>query len=364
MYDDFVSGLNQTLAGAGYVRINMPYHSPCPGEIALWGRETGSMTYFYITYNLDALDTANFAPVKQFVDNCLKTVTERISARHSVAFNIFVGDLDENVNTYINQGDEFAFVPQYDMYFGVDKANKVHHHPKAPVGTDKSLKKMNDTLARLGGTKPILKPADLSPFAQPVAKIPIFAYTIIGVNILMFVLLEMTGGSQNTLNLIRFGAAQYHLTFEHLQLYRLFTPMFLHIGIWHLASNLMWLVVAGIRTERYLGHWKFLLIYLVSGVVGNVAMMLASPMAVGAGASGAVSGIFGALFAFMLVTKKRVENFDLRTMGTLIAVSTLMGFVMNNLAGTGNAIANAAHIGGLVAGFFISLAATKWRHNI
>jgi len=361
MYSDFVNGLHQTLIGAGYVRINMPAHVLCPGEVALWGRETSSMTYFYVTYNTHAMDTAKFPEIKKFVDECLNQVTERISARHSIAFNIFVGDLDENITSYINQSQDFALMPQYDVYFGVDMAGGVSYHPKAPVTTDKSLKKIQDTLGRIGGTKPALKSSDLSPFAQPVVKTPFLAYTIIGVNVLMFILMEITGGSGDNLNLLRFGAAQFHLTFEYGQFYRLFTPMFLHIGLWHLLSNTMWIVVAGIRTERYLGHWKFLLIYLISGVVGNLAMMLASPMTIGAGASGAVSGIFGALFAFMLVTKKRVENLDLRIMGTLIAINMLAGFAINVMAVGGNAIANSAHLGGLVTGFLLGLATTKWK---
>jgi len=363
MYNEFVNSFDQTLKMEGYTRINMPENVHCPGEIALWGRETSSMTYFYVTYNTKAMDTGNFAPVKQFVDQCLQTVTERISARNSVAFNIFVGDLDGDVKAHIDRAEDFALMPQYDMYLGVDGFGNVRHHGKAPVSTDKCLKKITDTLARMSGEKPVLQSevVDMSHFAQPVAKVPIFAYTIIGVNVLMFVLMELAGGSTDSLTLLNFGAAQFYFTFEFGEYHRLFTPMFLHIGLWHLLTNTMWIIVAGIRMERYLGHWRFLLIYLVSGTVGNVAMMVASPAALGAGASGAVSGIFGALFAFMLVTKKRIENLDLRLMGTLIVVSVVMGFAMNFMVADANPVGNAAHIGGLVAGFLLGLGTTKWK---
>jgi membrane associated rhomboid family serine protease len=355
MHINFTASLNQILTQGGYTKINMPADFSRPETITLWGRESGSLSYFYITYDMQALGASSFPAIKAYVSSCLNTIAGRIHSRHIVAFNILIGDICPDTILLINSTEHYALIPEYHMYYAIDSENdnrNILYHPHAPTTMDKSLQKIQAALNALN--MPIGQPFVNSQIPQTKSK-PIFSYGILGINIMMFMLLELTGGSQNTLNLLRFGAAQYHLAVHNLEIYRFITPIFLHIGLMHLAFNGMWLIIAGVKAERYMGHARFVVIYLLSGIVGNIAMMLLSPMAVGAGASGSIFGILGALLAFTLITKRPVENFNATTLGTLIIVSTLMGFAAPGIMGTGVLVANSAHIGGLITGFILSV---------
>jgi membrane associated rhomboid family serine protease len=385
MYEIFVNSFNRILAEAGYTKINMPAGLPRPAKVDLWGREHEAMVYYYITYDTQAMDWANFPALKDFMAGCLRTISERIGARHAVAFNIFVGPaIEHNANAYINSTGEFALIEQYDLFMGVScigDAGGVVYSPLSPVHMDNALNKIKTALNQMssgnvGATVPVARfptpstsqkpptpqspPIQISPrLAAPVAKFPIFAVTIMVINAIMFILLELTGGSTNTANLLNFGAAHFALTFEHGQFHRLVTPIFLHIGLMHLVMNTAWLVLAGLRAERFFGHLKFVIIYLASGIIGGIAMMLISPNAVGAGASGAIFGILGALLAYTIITKKAVETFTTLTLGILIGINIFAGFAMPGMLGAETNIAHAAHIGGLISGFILGLLFAK-----
>ena len=89
--------------------------------------------------------------------------------------------------------------------------------------------------------------------------------------------------------------------------YRLFTCMFLHFGIEHLLNNMLVLFVLGSRLEQVIGKIKFLLIYLIGGVLGNVISLLielrTQDFAVSAGASGAVFAVMGAMIYIVIRNK-------------------------------------------------------------
>ena len=74
--------------------------------------------------------------------------------------------------------------------------------------------------------------------------------------------------------MIECGAAYPPLILENGEIYRLFTCMFLHFGIEHLLNNMLVLFVLGSRLEQAIGKIKFLLIYLIGGVLGNVISLL------------------------------------------------------------------------------------------
>jgi membrane associated rhomboid family serine protease len=124
--------------------------------------------------------------------------------------------------------------------------------------------------------------------------------------------------------------------------YRLATAMFLHFGLLHLGSNMWVLWVVGRRLEAALGPARFLALYLVAGIGGNVAAyVFAPPTALTAGASTALFGLFGALF------------FVLRKLG--LSVSTLLPLIAINLVITFAVpqVSIAGHLGGLATGAVI-----------
>ncbi|MEC1548377.1 rhomboid protease YqgP [Bacillus rugosus] len=171
---------------------------------------------------------------------------------------------------------------------------------------------------------------------------PIFTYLFIALQVLMFFLLELNGGSTNTETLVAFGAKENSMIAAG-EWWRLLTPIVLHIGVAHLAFNTLALWSVGTAVERMFGSGRFLLIYLAAGITGSIASFVFSPYP-SAGASGAIFGCLGALLYVALSNRKMF----LRTIGTNIIVIIIInlgfGFAVSN-------IDNSGHIGGLIGGF-------------
>ena len=133
---------------------------------------------------------------------------------------------------------------------------------------------------------------------EEIKKEPITVLFIL-LNILIFLVVDFTGGSENTAHMIECGAAYPPLILENGEIYRLFTCMFLHFGIYHIANNMLVLFVLGQRLEPVVGKIKFILIYLLGGLGGNIfsfiVEMKSADYAVSAGASGAVFAVMGAM---------------------------------------------------------------------
>jgi len=141
------------------------------------------------------------------------------------------------------------------------------------------------------------------------------------------------------------------VVFDH-QYWRLLSCMFLHFGAIHLALNLWCLVSAGPTVERIFGNLGFAALYVLSGLGGSVAGLWTHPATIGAGASGAVFGIFGGLLGFVAVRRRDVPAAILRPMR-----SGAVTFVVLNLAiGLSDSrIDMSAHLGGLATGFVVGL---------
>lgn len=180
-------------------------------------------------------------------------------------------------------------------------------------------------------------------------KKPIITYGVMAICIIVFALMYIFGnGSEDSYTLIKFGA-NYDILTRMGQYYRLFTSMFLHIGIMHLICNMYSLFVIGKEVESFFGKWKYLLIYILSGVCGSILSMAFSHNTVSAGASGAIFGLLGALLYF---------GYYYRTyLGATIKSSILPVIIFNLVIGfLTPGIDNAAHIGGLVSGILIAMA--------
>nr|WP_295972700.1 rhomboid family intramembrane serine protease [uncultured Bacillus sp.] len=171
---------------------------------------------------------------------------------------------------------------------------------------------------------------------------PLFTYLFLILQSVVFLLMELAGGSTNTSVLIQFGAKVNSLILAG-EWWRLLTPIFLHIGLLHLAMNSMALYFLGVLVERIYGSLRFLFVYLFAGIGGSLASLLFSSD-ISAGASGAIMGLFGALLYFGTVHPKLF----FRTMGMniiiVLGINLLFGFIVSG-------IDNAGHIGGLLAGF-------------
>lgn len=180
-------------------------------------------------------------------------------------------------------------------------------------------------------------------------KKPIITYAIMIICIILFIMMYIFGnGSESTNTLINFGA-NYDVLTKSGEYYRLFTCMFLHIGIMHLICNMYSLYVIGKEVEGLFGKWKYLLIYLLSGICGSMLSLAFSYNTVSAGASGAIFGLLGALLYF---------GYYYRTyLGAVMRTSIIPVILFNLIIGfLSSGIDNAAHIGGLVGGILIAMA--------
>jgi membrane associated rhomboid family serine protease len=131
--------------------------------------------------------------------------------------------------------------------------------------------------------------------------------------------------------------------------WRLFTSMFLHFGILHVAVNMAVLWGVGPVVERLYGHFLFLLIYVLSGMAGALASVLWHPEVNSAGASGAILGIVGASMACFLQRGNGIPR-TVAIANVVVGVILVAGSILWGLA---PGIDNIAHLGGLVAGFVL-----------
>ena len=151
--------------------------------------------------------------------------------------------------------------------------------------------------------------------------------------------------------MLEHGASYAPLVLEG-EYWRLFTSMFLHFGFEHLAYNMFSLLFLGDIVESVMGPVRYLIIYIVGGIGGNVISMMlgmrTGRYAVAAGASGAIFACMGAFLYFALYNRRSFGRHNMRRLGLMI-----MLMIMQSLVDTG--VDNAAHIGGLAVGFLLAL---------
>lgn len=127
------------------------------------------------------------------------------------------------------------------------------------------------------------------------------------------------------------------------QLWRLVSPIFIHIGWEHFFFNSMTLYVFGYQLEELFGSRRFLLLYFLSGMMGNIFILFLTPDAVAAGASTSLFGLFGA----MVVLRYSSRNPSLQLLGqryiALLLINLVLGFFNPEISLVG-------HIGGVVGG--------------
>jgi membrane associated rhomboid family serine protease len=130
------------------------------------------------------------------------------------------------------------------------------------------------------------------------------------------------------------------------QFWRLFTAMFLHAGLLHVALNAYFFWLFGRVVESVFGRTWMLLIFLVSGFLASVASYAFGPvLALAVGASGAISGVFGAFIAYNYRRRHLAANAaNLRMALTVIVLNAFIAVVYSSIDWR-------AHVGGLVAGF-------------
>jgi rhomboid protease GluP len=176
-------------------------------------------------------------------------------------------------------------------------------------------------------------------------RLPVGTATAFAVMSVVFILMTVAGGPANRDVLLAFGAScqPYFLAGVY---WRAVMPMFLHLSLVHLLLNLYALCLFGPELERLSGCGPFALIYVSSGTAGSLGSMLMSGQ-LGAGASGAVLGVCGALLVTRYVRPSGLSERENALFGRPLiltaAITLAFGWIVPG-------IDNWAHIFGLLAG--------------
>lgn len=175
-------------------------------------------------------------------------------------------------------------------------------------------------------------------------KRPYITYALIIINVLLYFIPLLTGSYDKLIN----DFCIYAPAIKSGELYRLFTGIFLHGNLLHLAFNCYALYILGMQLESFMGKIKYLIIYLFSGLMGALFSMIFSNYSASIGASGAIFGIMGAIVYFGYHYRVYLGNVIKSQIIPVIVLNLAIGFLSSG-------IDNFAHIGGLIGGFLITM---------
>jgi rhomboid protease GluP len=228
----------------------------------------------------------------------------------------------------------------------------------------------------------ILRPEpDYIPPPQPMRRRSRWAsspatYFLVAVNCLVWVAMTLRGvnpASPEPIQLLHWGADNAGAVLLNGEWWRIVTAMFVHVGILHLATNMWCLWNLGLLAEPLMGSAGVFAVYILTGAAGNLLSTLVNwvwplrdatggiAFPVGAGASGAVFGIAGALIILLKSQRLPVPPAELKRLRKSViyfaAINLVIGFSISGgtrLFGTGILIDNMAHIGGFTCGLLFA----------
>ncbi|MEO7348647.1 MAG: rhomboid family intramembrane serine protease [Terrimesophilobacter sp.] len=178
---------------------------------------------------------------------------------------------------------------------------------------------------------------------RPGSSTPVVTYGLIAACVLVYMAQLFSHEVTNTL---------FYLPFlTEVQPWRMITSIFAHSpgSLLHIMFNMFSLFIIGPPLEAALGRWRYLTLYLLSGLGGSVAVLLLSPTSAVLGASGAIFGLLGAFFIIQRSLGGRNTQIII-----VIAINLVIGFVIPNIAWQ-------AHVGGLIVGAIVAFVLLKTR---
>ena len=189
------------------------------------------------------------------------------------------------------------------------------------------------------------------------AKVAVVTYIIIGINI--FVFLQNLSNPEGYNQLV----LDYGLIPEQIMsgenLLSLITSMFLHADIIHLAMNMFFLLVSGDSVERKIGSARFLVLYLAFGIIAGLfhTYLTTTPAIPTIGASGAIFGVLASL-AILFPFKWLIKLFGFIPIpmpALMFVFITIISETAYVTSGAVESVAHTAHVGGFLAGIFLTL---------
>ena len=173
---------------------------------------------------------------------------------------------------------------------------------------------------------------------------PLWTYVFLGIQTIVFIIMELFPRLEIPYYTGMYGPYLVHFN----EWWRLVTPIFIHFGVMHFVMNSLILYFMGQQIEAIYGHWRFFLIYMFSGIMGNTASFAFNEANVlSGGASTSRFGLFGALFIlgfhfkYNTAIQQLVRHFLL-----FIAMTFVFGLLDTSVDVWG-------HVGGLVGGLVL-----------
>ncbi|MEO6941425.1 MAG: rhomboid family intramembrane serine protease, partial [Terrimesophilobacter sp.] len=192
---------------------------------------------------------------------------------------------------------------------------------------------------------PRTKPAVVTAFRAN-SSTPVVTYTIIAICVVVYLAQLLSNG-------VVTNALFYHPLLTESQPWRMITSLFVHSpgSYLHIIFNMFSLFVIGPPLELALGRWRFLALYLLSGLGGSVAVLLMTPTTGVLGASGAIFGLLGAFF----IIQRRLGGRNMQII-VVIGLNLVIGFIIPNVAWQ-------AHVGGLIVGGIVAFLLLRTRQR-
>lgn len=174
-------------------------------------------------------------------------------------------------------------------------------------------------------------------------------FMLIALNVLAFIASAVLSGSANinSLVLIYLGG-NFKPLVNAGEYWRLLTAIFLHGSLTHLGFNMYSLYILGSSMEQILSKWKYLILYLATGLGGSLLSHFLHGNVVSIGASGAIFGLLGALIGYVLMHRDSFRRGALMNLLVIAGINLAWGFQ------PGSGIDNYGHLGGLFSGFLLS----------
>lgn len=270
----------------------------------------------------------------------LKSIKRKTLSFKINALSIFV-NLGDNVNMQEFENDNIKFVDAKDIEdlnryrFVIDNFPDITKDTNFKENGLELFLKITDDINKKNEEEAKMNEDVFS------MKKPVITYALVAINVLLYLLSVMFPNI-----LPAFALNRYYV--KNGQLYRLITAIFLHANIFHIVCNCYSLYVIGIQLESFLGKWKYLFVYLLSGLAGSMlSLFFNSGFSVGA--SGAIFGMLGSLLYFGYHYRVYLDSVIKSQIIPLIIINLLIGFSFSG-------IDNFAHIGGLIGGVFSTMA--------
>lgn len=341
MNEELFNRINQYFINREYEQI--PTDSD---TVAMYGVYDKSNLYLINVIDLKdgyGLDPERYLEYKQMtMQQFMSNQADKI-----ILLNLIISDNAEALT------DQFNYVPDMteqfiDVLWFIDKTGGQLLIPgkqlKSVLGIQKDLRKL-------------LRNEELSYYkVQQNGGWPILTVILLLTNIAVWIYAEYIGSSTDSETLLSLGALYAPLVIDSGEYLRLIQSMFLHIGFIHLFHNMFALYIFGYRLEQYISRWKFMVIYLGSGIVGSLMSLgvdvLFDRVVIAAGASGAVYGLMGSLFVITTILRRSVDGVNAYVLMTMFLLGIIHSVVTPGISIT-------AHLGGFVGGILLTLLVLK-----